>query len=96
MRDSLPKKPKVYESAIINLDTSSGPGTHWVCYKKSRGKVYYYDSFGNLRPPQEVLKYLDGCEIYYNYERQQSFDSVICGHLCLKFLCNDVLSHRNQ
>jgi hypothetical protein len=96
MRDMLPTRPKKYESAIVNLDSSSGGGTHWVCYKKLNDRVYYYDSFGNLRPPPELLDYFTGCEIHYNYEREQSFDSVVCGHLCLKFLCSDVLSHGNN
>lgn len=86
MRDGLPKRPKKYETAIVNLDSALGQGTHWVCYKKVDKKAYYYDSFGDLRPPAEISIYLGECEMYYNYERQQSFDSVICGHLCLKFL----------
>ena len=57
MRDSLPKKPLINESAIVNLDSTSGPGTHWVCYKKRKNKVKYLDSFGNLKPPNELIKY---------------------------------------
>lgn len=34
MRDTLPSSPKENESAIVNLDSSFGNGTHWVCYKK--------------------------------------------------------------
>ena len=29
-RDTLPKKPKRNECAIMNLDNTSGDGTHWV------------------------------------------------------------------
>ena len=58
MRDTLPKTPHKYESAIINLDSSSGVGTHWVCYKKQGAKVYYFDGFGDLRPPLELVRYL--------------------------------------
>jgi hypothetical protein len=32
--------------AIINLDDSSGGGTHWVACAFSNGKVMLYDSFG--------------------------------------------------
>lgn len=88
MRDSLPSNPRIKESAVVNLDDTSGQGTHWVCYKKTGSTVYYYDSFGNLGPPRELCTYLAGCTVYYNYERQQSFNSVVCGHLCLKFLCS--------
>jgi len=86
MRDQLPKKPWVHESGVINLHDSSKSGSHWVAYKKHKNKVFYFDSYGNLKPPIEVLKYFEGCEIRYNYERYQDFDSVECGHLCLLFL----------
>lgn len=89
MRDTLPLKPRLNESVIINLDRIQGEGTHWVAYKKIGNKVRYFDSFGNLRPPEELISYLGpGVNIKYNTERHQSFDSVLCGHLCLKFLCN--------
>ncbi len=92
MRDSLPMRgPRRYEAAIINLDDSSGPGTHWVAYRKNNSQVTYYDSFGDLPPPIELVRYLQsGREasknIYYTYDRQQEFASVLCGHLCLNFL----------
>lgn len=90
MRDNLPKKPYKYESAIINLDSSNGSGTHWVGYKKEDNRVTYFDSFGNLPPCPELIKYFKignpNIEIEYNYRRQQGFDSVICGHRCLSFL----------
>lgn len=89
MRDGLPAKPRKYETCIVNLDSKYGGGTHWVCYRKRGNRVQYFDSFGNLRPPLEIVKYLGpDAHIEYNYESKQSFDSVVCGHLCLKFLCN--------
>ncbi|KAL4091149.1 hypothetical protein QTP88_025886 [Uroleucon formosanum] len=53
-RDRLSTRPKRRESAIINLDTENGTGTHWVAYKKIGNQVEYYDSFGNLPPPLET------------------------------------------
>lgn len=91
MRDILPQKPRKYESAVVNLDSSHGSGTHWVCYKKRADKVHYFDSFGNLKPPLELQRYFGSENIEYNYDRKQGFDSVICGHLCLKFLSSNVL-----
>ena len=56
MRDALPStSPWENESAIVNLDDASGPGTHWVCYKKRGDRVMYFDGFGNLRPPIELI-----------------------------------------
>lgn len=94
MRDNLPKSgPNVNECAIINLDSVKGSGTHWTAYKKNGDSVYYFDSFGDLQPARELVKYFHrGPErahtIAYNYERKQKFDTVWCGHLCLKFLLN--------
>lgn len=99
MRDSLPQKgPRKYESAIINLDSVSGSGTHWVCYRKRGDKVNYFDSFGNLVPPWELVHYFGpAVNIQYNYRRHQGFDSVVCGHLCLEFLSGkNVLPERER
>lgn len=92
MRDTLPLHgARRHEAAIINLDSMQGVGTHWVAYRKDNGEVTYYDSFGDLPPPVELVRYLKtGPEaaknIYYTYDRQQQFGTVWCGHLCLKFL----------
>lgn len=85
MRDNLPKKPRQYECGIVNLDESSGRGTHWVSYYKHGNNIIYYDSFGNLKPPKEIILYL-GNKIKYNHTVYQNYDTVNCGHLCLKFL----------
>lgn len=87
MRDNLPNKPHTYECGIVNLDILSGSGTHWVAYNKHNRNVVYFDSFGNLKPPHELLTYL-GDNISYNYTSYQNYNSVICGHLCLRFLYN--------
>lgn len=85
-RDKLPLHYKHCESAIVNLDVDRGEGTHWVAYKKIGKQVKYYDSFGNLPPPLEVQKYFNGCNIEYNYDRHQKYNTTNCGHLCLRFL----------
>lgn len=89
MLDSLPQSPWKNEAAFVNLDKSSGDGTHWVCYRKRGNLVLYYDSFGDLPPSDELVKYLKGCTIKFNYERQQNFQEFNCGHLCLRFLYNN-------
>lgn len=86
MRDSLPKnQPFKNECGIVNLDCSTGSGTHWVAYYKKGSTIKYFDSFGNLPPPIELVKYL-GNRISYNYTQYQNFNAINCGHLCLKFL----------
>lgn len=86
MKDQLPFKSKRIECGIVNLDDSSNSGTHWVAYVKINNYCLYYDSFGNLRPPLQLLKYFGKCSLFYNYIRDQKFDSIVCGHLCLKYL----------
>lgn len=89
MRNALPRKPRFYETGIVNLDSKDGPGTHWVAYKKRGTDVIYFDSYGNLRPPSEIISYFRGNQLKYNYNQEQSYNTNICGHLCLKFLYDD-------
>lgn len=87
MRNNLPNKCRKNECGVINLDNKNGDGTHWVCYHKKNKECYYFDSFGNLPPPQEFVHYIgSNCKIHYNYHPFQNFNTVNCGHLCLKFL----------
>ena len=91
MRHALPKTgPFRKESAIINLDNEQNPGTHWVTYKKLANSLTYFDSFGNIIPPLELIKYLKVKDIKYNHENYQKYDTFVCGHLSLKFLCNQL------
>lgn len=91
MRNSLPKHVNRNECAIVNLDNIDGPGTHWVAYKKHNNLVIYFDSYGNLAPPKELVNYFGNrCSIQYNYSRYQPNNSVKCGHLCLAFLYEQV------
>ena len=79
------KRPRLNESAIVNLQKSNEIGSHWVAYCCKSGKVLYFDSYA-LPPPVEIVQYFSGTPILYNSITYQTFDSFICGHLCLKFL----------
>lgn len=91
MRDDLPNLVRATECGIVNLDNKKNPGTHWCAYlKRGKSGALYFDSFGNLQPPKEMVKYLssrrDGSSIKYNHQQFQTYDSENCGHLCLSFL----------
>lgn len=87
MRDSLPSHPRTNECAVVNLDSHLNRGTHWVAYRKHGNDVDYFDSFGNLKPPRELVLYFGrGVKISYNNDRYQNFSEHNCGHLCLEFL----------
>jgi len=76
------------ESGIVNLDDVRGSGTQWVAYAKRGDHVIYFDSFGNLRPPKELVRYFGNgmTKIEYNRTPYQTYNQSICGHLCLQFL----------
>jgi len=80
----LPKKLKRHECGIMNLDDSSGNGTHWVAWLKRGNDKFYFDSSG-LPPPTELNKYLRG-DIFCPTEQVQPRQEVFCGHLCLHVL----------
>lgn len=86
MRDNLPLKPKPIECSIVNLDSSNNPGTHWVAFVKIYKYCEYFNSYGDLKPPAELVKYLRDTDLYYNYTKYQTYNTYNCGHLCLQFL----------
>ena len=75
------KKAKLNECGILNLDSSSGDGTHWVMWFKKDKEKFYFDSYG-VQPPSELTAYLKS-PIFYNSEGVQENGEVFCGHLCL-------------
>ena len=46
LRNTLPKRPKKNECGILNLDDTSGNGTHWVAWYKNGKIKYYFDWLG--------------------------------------------------
>lgn len=89
MLDNLPSKMKVNECGITNLD-KIGNGTHWVAYRRMDNIVYYFDSFGNLRPPLELQKYFKGNKVFYNREQYQNLSQENCGQNCIRFLKGEI------
>ena len=92
-RDSLPMRPQENECGIVNFNTSSEPGSHWVCYYKTGTDRIYFDSYGQITP-YEVQNYLktkheiklDQQVIKRNTDIVQPDGTEICGHLCLYVL----------
>ena len=92
-RDGLPDHPNEKECGVVNFNTSSEPGSHWVAYYKHGDKRYYFDSFG-CTPPTEIQRYLKTTEEFRNNEPViqrntdvvQKFNTEICGQLCIYVL----------
>ena len=90
MRDNLPLKPHSKECAILNFNTSSQSGSHWVCYFKNGHERIYFDSFGQVTPI-EIQNYLKTQSerdlnrqvIQRNTDIVQNVNTHVCGHLCL-------------
>lgn len=96
MRNNLPADgPKLQESAIVNLDDMSGPGTHWVAYRKNKKNIEYFDSFGDLQPPLELMLYFGISDVKYNVHQYQNYNTYDCGHLCLMFLNNKLKKYKS-
>lgn len=85
MRNELTGKANSNESLIVNMDESSGSGTHWTCVFITESYSYYFDSFG-LPPPKEVINYCPNNTRYYNTFKIQKPEEVICGHYSIAVL----------
>ena len=94
LRDTLPKKAKLTECGILNLDTSSGEGTHWVMWFKKGKNKFHFGSYG-VQPPSELIAYLKS-SIFYNSARVQQNGEVFCGHLFLFALKQLLLGNNLQ
>ena len=74
---------------IINLDYSTGPGTHWVALYNVGPKPIYFDSFGVWKP-KELTKIKN---LVFNDYRIQSRNSRSCGLYCI-YVCDQLLASR--
>lgn len=91
MRNDLPRKIQTIECGIVNLDNKENDGTHWTAYIKKNRNVIYFDSYGNLKPPIELISYFNSngkANVYYTYKNRQKLNSFNCGQLSLKFVNN--------
>ena len=74
---------------IINLDPSSGPGTHWTLLSFMDHHIgVYMDPFGEP-PPESVerlMKRMRAKNVYNNSD-VQSLSSVLCGYYCAFVAC---------
>lgn len=75
-------KKKFY---IVNLDKSTGQGTHWVLVSNVRDNyVDYIDPMGEVYAPQDVEKKMKETNkmIYRNSYQIQPIASEACGYFC--------------
>ena len=86
-RDLLPKRVPIM-SMVINIQGSNdGDGTHWTSLIIFNEIAIYFDSFGSLNPPFDIVNYVgSNIKIVNNYHRYQDYGTYNCGALCLIFL----------
>ena len=48
--------------------------------------VTYFDSFGVEHIPKEIKKFIKNKNITANISRIQTYDSVMCGYFCIRFI----------
>ena len=86
-RDMIPaRRPSSY--LICNLDTSRGPGTHWVCrYVDGRGKAAWHDPLGHTGVAQAgALREQLGSVEWTDDDAEQKQSEDNCGQRCLAAL----------
>ncbi len=76
------------EYAIVNLDDSSKPGSHWVGLVKCRGRSYIYDSFGRktYKILPELIQSGNGVILETENDPEQEMIQEDCGQRSLSFL----------
>jgi len=84
MHTILPRGVCRNESGIMNPDNAEGSGIHCMAYAKRRNRAIYFDSFGSLRLPKELVQYLENnvTHIEYNCTPHQRYDQSNCDQLC--------------
>ena len=82
-RDNIPKTLK-RGAYIVNYDTESGGGTHWISVvMSSPTRGFYYSSMGD-KPLSAFCR--KGLNIEYNDIQDQAFNSNLCGLFSVAFI----------
>ena len=92
-RNNLPNKIKK-GAYVINLDEYENTGTHWVALFVKPKYTVYFDRFGIEHIPKEINKFINKdttkssaiARIKSNIFRIQTYDSIMCGYVCIEFI----------
>ncbi|KAE9522728.1 hypothetical protein AGLY_016875 [Aphis glycines] len=97
-RDDLPKKPRTIECGILNLDVSSGDGSHWVAFYKIKDKdseiallsLQTFNSFPNI-----IDAFNNRLKIEVNPSKRNKYKSHIFA-FCLEEGCYEIEDINNK
>ena len=86
--DKIPKLNELSSYAILNLDKSYEPGSHWIAIAKKGNRTYVYDSFGRTHTKIiPNLKYSgNGRLINTDRDAEQEIQQTDCGARSLAWL----------
>ena len=84
-RDNVPDKIKD-GAYVVNLDTYSDIGTHWIALHALNNNVTCFDSFGVEHIPKEIKILIDKSIVIANIFRIQAYDSIMCRYFCIGFV----------
>ena len=84
----LDKIPYIYEGGlVVNTQTSTLPGEHWIAIFNSPNVIKVFDPFGFYYPSIVVNRVnAMGKQVEYNKTRYQDPLSMNCGQHCLLWL----------
>ena len=57
-RDNIPTFEEENFSIIVNLSKEGEKGTHFIAIFVLKNKIWYFDSFGNIKSDSIIRKYL--------------------------------------
>ena len=79
--------PKINDGAyVIDLDEFKSVGTNWIALYVNGNNEIYFDSFGLEHIPKEIKKFIGNKTIIKNICRILTYDSIMCGYFCIKFI----------
>ena len=93
--DKIPLKIMYPSAYVINTDSSTGSGEHWLAvYYDKEGQCGFFDSYGMEPRFYGLEKYLNNTSHnwIFNNIQLQSLTSITCGYYCIYFIqmmCRD-------
>ena len=70
---------------MINLDEYSDIRTHWIALYILNNDVTYF-GFEVEHIPKEIKTFFGNKNIKTNFFRMQTYDSIMFGHFCIRFI----------
>lgn len=100
MRDKISEKfgPSTQECWIFNHSSSNTRGSHWSAIAISFNTAFYFDSFGKLPPPFEILSLRDQSVLQYKEisELQHQYLRPFVFKIFIRFLEKTHIKHDHR